>query len=206
LLLAQLNADPAAAVAFGRIQQFDETGEIETPPPRRAPDEGSLLNLLIDNPIAQSAALVRREQLFAVAGYREEMEVAEDYDLWLRLAEEHALLPVESVTCRYRLHHNQTSRSLLAMIRFGWKARMDSRKRLQDKGIYLPEHEAALRIAVSDDTITAWVASDLESMRALLAIAESIEHAGVLRQAIRARMLLLPAKRLLRWKPHLRSN
>src|ERR1041384_3174986 len=47
LLLARLTAEPEAAVAFGRVQQFDDGGDIATPSPRRAPDEGSLLNLLV---------------------------------------------------------------------------------------------------------------------------------------------------------------
>jgi hypothetical protein len=83
---------------------------------------------------------------------------------------------------------------------------MDSRKRLEKKGQYLPAHEAALRLALRDDAISAWVESDLESLRMLLRIGMEIQDAVSLRILIRARMLLIPARRLLRRKTHFRKT
>jgi len=45
--------------------------------------------------ISPSAALVRREALLAVGGFDEELEVAEDYELWLRLTCRHPVGLIE---------------------------------------------------------------------------------------------------------------
>ena len=50
------------------------------------PDERGTL-LLRANPIAHPTVVMRRDAVGAVGGYREAYLRAEDYDLWLRLAE-----------------------------------------------------------------------------------------------------------------------
>jgi hypothetical protein len=53
---------------------------------------------------------MRREAFVLVGGYRAAFVDAEDYDLWLRLADKFDLANLEPVVIRYRLHPNQTSK------------------------------------------------------------------------------------------------
>jgi glycosyl transferase family 2 len=55
--------------------------------------------------ISHPACMVRRSTLLAVGGYREEFESLEDFDLWLRLAEQGRLANLPEILLNYRLHH-----------------------------------------------------------------------------------------------------
>jgi hypothetical protein len=47
---------------------------------------------------------MRRAVLEEVGGYRSEFPLAEDYDLWLRISERHAVANVPDIVGRYRIH------------------------------------------------------------------------------------------------------
>jgi len=53
--------------------------------------------------------LIRREVLFSVGGYRRVVVDAEDYDLWLRIAERFDLANLHAVVLKYRIHPGQVS-------------------------------------------------------------------------------------------------
>ena len=55
------------------------------------------------------AVLIRRDALVQVGGYRGAFSNAEDFDLWLRMAEYFELANLETVVIKYRLHPNQVS-------------------------------------------------------------------------------------------------
>ncbi|MGC2332011.1 MAG: glycosyltransferase [Candidatus Acidiferrales bacterium] len=57
----------------------------------------------------QPTVLVRREAFVGVGGYRPPFAPAEDYDLWLRLAEHFQLANLKQVVLRYRIHPHQVS-------------------------------------------------------------------------------------------------
>ncbi|NQT20569.1 MAG: glycosyltransferase [Planctomycetes bacterium] len=81
--------------------------------------------------LLHAAAMIRRETLKAVGGYREEFLHAEDYDLFLRLAEVGRLANLPEVLFKYRQHlasicytKRQTqSRSVHAALRAACKRR-----------------------------------------------------------------------------------
>jgi GT2 family glycosyltransferase len=62
-----------------------------------------------DCPLAHPTVLLRREAFATVAGYRMAMVHAEDYDLWLRIADRFQLANLEMVVLKYRVHPNQVS-------------------------------------------------------------------------------------------------
>jgi glycosyltransferase involved in cell wall biosynthesis len=74
-------------------------------------------SLLFDgNCISTSAVVVRREQLEAVGGFREDSDIvtAEDYDLWLRLARHGARIGfVAEILGEFRIHIGNQSRAVL---------------------------------------------------------------------------------------------
>lgn len=89
--------------------------------------------LVADNPIIQSAAFVRRDAFEAAGGYDASMRLAEDYDLWVRLAELGKFVYVAEPTVRRRLHDDQVSVvSRANLVRAGWTVRRKAlAKRLQ---------------------------------------------------------------------------
>ncbi len=64
--------------------------------------------LLDYNPLTHPAVLTRKEAFLSVGGYRRFFP-AEDYDLWLRIAERWRLANLEAVVVKYRIHSEQAS-------------------------------------------------------------------------------------------------
>jgi len=98
------------AVVAGIAQVIDERGHPGGFLDYHA-DRSSLRGLMEQGCwIIQPAALMRRDAFEAAGGYRQGFAPAEDYDLWLRIADDHDLanLPDPPVI-RYRVHATQAS-------------------------------------------------------------------------------------------------
>ncbi|MEA5440938.1 glycosyltransferase [Cyanobium gracile] len=61
------------------------------------------------NCLAHPSVMLRREPVLAAGGYRRAFVMAEDFDLWLRLSEHHALANLSTPLLDYRDHHAQAS-------------------------------------------------------------------------------------------------
>jgi hypothetical protein len=61
------------------------------------------------SPLAHPAVMFRRAAVVEVRGYRPQIEPAEDYDLWLRLADRHELANLPNVLLHYRVHGGQST-------------------------------------------------------------------------------------------------
>src|SRR3954469_17268706 len=70
------------------------------------------------NALVASSVLVRRDAVLAAGGFREELELGADLDLWLRVLEQGPGLVSPAVTVRYHLHADQVSGNRAAM----WEA------------------------------------------------------------------------------------
>jgi len=60
-------------------------------------------------PFCQPTVLIRREAFIRAGGYRAVFPQAEDYDLWLRIAEHFQCANLEKVVLKYRIHPYQIS-------------------------------------------------------------------------------------------------
>lgn len=60
-------------------------------------------------PFCQPTVLIRREAFVTVGGYRPAFAQAEDYDLWLRIAEHFQCANLPQVVLKYRIHPYQIS-------------------------------------------------------------------------------------------------
>jgi glycosyltransferase involved in cell wall biosynthesis len=81
-------------------------------------------------PIWQPSVMIRREAFVAVGGYREAFAPAEDYELWLRIAERYQVANLEEVVLRYRIHSNQISiRKIAQQNRAALAARLSAQVR-----------------------------------------------------------------------------
>ena len=121
---AYLRAHPEAAVIGSNITYFsDADGVIRT---QKFPFGEAKVAMALEtgNPLAQPSVMLRKSLAIDAGGYREAFRFgAEDYDLWLRLAEKHPLDNLPEVLTLYRIHddslthrrrHEQTFAALAA--------------------------------------------------------------------------------------------
>jgi hypothetical protein len=131
-----LERHPAAAVAFARVATLGERAFVLAGEHPDGVAFDARAELIHDNFIGQAAALVRRDVLAAVGGYDVAPEVAyaEDYDLWLRIADRWPFVGDHRVTVRYREHVGQRSREADRPVAARWVARRRCWRRADDAG------------------------------------------------------------------------
>jgi Glycosyl transferase family 2 len=95
------------AVVGGAVNFVDENGstfaEVQYP---RA-DAAIRESFEVTTPLANSAAMVRRNAYEHVGGYRSIFVMSHDLDMWLRLADSYELANLPEAVVRYRIHRSQ---------------------------------------------------------------------------------------------------
>lgn len=110
LQVALMAANPALAGAGSQAIRINAEGR-EIGPFSVPADASSISDqLLLRNPFIHPTMILRKSAVGAVGGYRSCCAYAEDYDLWLRLAERGALTNLAEPTLWFREHASQTSR------------------------------------------------------------------------------------------------
>jgi glycosyltransferase involved in cell wall biosynthesis len=114
-----LRATPGAGLAFGRARVVGPdgrpTGERWDEPPAGPLAAGALYAA---NPVPTSSVLLDRAALEAAGGFRSPVPVAEDWELWLRLARSgQAILCVPDAVVRYRRHPGGLTADVAALAR-----------------------------------------------------------------------------------------
>jgi glycosyltransferase involved in cell wall biosynthesis len=97
------------AVLGGAVEWIDSNGRsvvVYKNPHTHRDIESALLERC---PVWQPTVLMRREAFLTIGGYRPPFAPAEDYDLWLRMAERFRLANLEQVVLKYRIHPYQVS-------------------------------------------------------------------------------------------------
>jgi glycosyltransferase involved in cell wall biosynthesis len=123
LLLAAM-ANSEVVFAAGKATEFGRRSGA----PSMTFDATTPLNLLdaliLENPIIQSGVFIRRDEFMRAGRYDESLRVAEDYDLWSRVAELGLFAPVAAETVRRRIHVDQLSwRCTPEMVKAAWFVR-----------------------------------------------------------------------------------
>jgi hypothetical protein len=104
-----MEAHPQTGVVGGAIEWINAEGKpLGT---QRYPAEDSQIKaaLLRGCALCHPTVLFRTEVFVWAGGYRSVAVDAEDYDLWLRIAERFQLANLEAVVLKYRIHPNQVS-------------------------------------------------------------------------------------------------
>lgn len=70
------------------------------------------------NPMAQPTVMMRKDSVRRVGGYRAAFDVAEDYDLWLRLDDHDALANLPNVLVSYRSHEGNITKEKASKLLF----------------------------------------------------------------------------------------
>lgn len=107
--IAHLQAQPEVAVLGSAIRIIDEDGAFRRLQAYPCGATAVAAALLHGCALAHPAVMMRRDAVLAVGGYREAFRHAEDYDLWLRLSERHALDNLPESLLRYRQHGTSVS-------------------------------------------------------------------------------------------------
>ena len=104
-----MEAHPEVGVVGGAVECIDAAGRVLTT--WSNPTENRMIQLALNERclLRQPTALIRRDAFVALGGYRAPFAQAEDYDLWLRIAERYQLANLEQVVLRYRFHPSQVS-------------------------------------------------------------------------------------------------
>jgi glycosyltransferase involved in cell wall biosynthesis len=108
--------------------------------------------LLQANCLMHPSVMLRRDTVLAAGGYRPIFIAAEDYDLWLRLSERHALSNLPDLLLRYRAHAGQAT---------------SARWRLRFLEVLAAQHCARLRRAGRPDPIDGFSRIDTLTLRAI---------------------------------------
>ncbi len=105
--VAALEAVPSAGLVFGPVRRF---GDVEGTWPRQVPQRVDLARLLRGNCVPLSSVLARREALERAGLFPDTAELAQDYELWLRVARSQVLVGHPEPLVRYRVHAGGISR------------------------------------------------------------------------------------------------
>jgi glycosyltransferase involved in cell wall biosynthesis len=122
--LKALQANPQAAIAYSWIDRIDESGKFVTKGNYKNFSGNIYPHLIVQNFLeTASNALIRAEALKAVGNFDSALTPAEDWDMYLRLAENYHFVVVPRPQILYRLTANSQSTNMLKMEAVGRKIR-----------------------------------------------------------------------------------
>lgn len=201
--LAYLDAHPDVALLGGGIVLVDESGREFDREPAPARPELSERNELVHATVAMRTAAFRD-----LGGYR--LDQAEDYDLWLRFQERHAVAAIPEPVLRYRFHPGQFSIAKLQRQALGALCvRVAARERRAGRpdpldGVERLDGDVAARLGIPREEIDRSVVADAvhwaatlsrvgrdEEAAALLDLAASVRGSPPRRALARQAQLLL---------------
>jgi cellulose synthase/poly-beta-1,6-N-acetylglucosamine synthase-like glycosyltransferase len=107
--VAFMDAHPEIGVLGGAIEWIDASGNSLGIHRYPAEDREIKATLLDGCALWHPTVLLRKEAFVSAGGYRSVVVDAEDYDLWLRIAERFQLANLEAVVLKYRIHSSQVS-------------------------------------------------------------------------------------------------
>lgn len=107
-----LEANPELVACGTAVTVIDADGK-EMADGRLAHPAGeiAMTQILERNPFIHPTMMIRRDSMAQAEWYRNGCTYAEDYDLWLRLAETGSLANLAERTLMFRIHQGQTSRT-----------------------------------------------------------------------------------------------
>ena len=108
---AFLDRHPEIAVLGGQVAHIDAQGALTGETTKFPTDPGEVAAALLSRGciIKHPTVMARRDALRAAGGYRAGFVPAEDYDLWLRMAESEGLANLPETVLHYRVHAEQIS-------------------------------------------------------------------------------------------------
>jgi cellulose synthase/poly-beta-1,6-N-acetylglucosamine synthase-like glycosyltransferase len=104
-----LEKHPQVGALGGAVEWIDSAGRSLYIAQHPVDDREIRSALLTHSVLWHPTALIRNDAFISVGGYRPVFVQAEDYDLWLRIAQHFQLANLDRVVLKYRIHPNQIS-------------------------------------------------------------------------------------------------
>jgi hypothetical protein len=104
-----MEKQPEMGLVGGATKWIDSSGKSLRIDQLPAEDHEIRLALVTCCPFCQPTVLMRREAFTLTGGYRIVFAQAEDYDLWLRIADRYRCANLKEVVLQYRIHPRQLS-------------------------------------------------------------------------------------------------
>jgi GT2 family glycosyltransferase len=104
-----LSTNESVGVVGGEVTVIDEDGRAVAEVRYPLSDAEIRKALAKTTPFVHSAVMMRRTAFERAGGYRPNFDMAEDIDLWLRIAEQSELANLEAMVAMYRVHASQAS-------------------------------------------------------------------------------------------------
>jgi glycosyltransferase involved in cell wall biosynthesis len=125
-----LERNREVALLGGAAEYINDAGEVLSTCEFPTSDGDIRARLATGNVFVSSAVVMRRDAALMVGGYRRAFLYAEDYDLWLRIAERHQVANLAEVLVSYRVHPKQaTTKGLEQQLLSAIGARMSAKMR-----------------------------------------------------------------------------
>ncbi len=174
--VAFLERSPEVAVVGGALEVVDDQGRATHVKVNPQEDAEIKERLLHEDCIAHPSVMLRTEVFRAAGGYRTTFAHAEDYDLWLRLAETCRFANLPDVLIRYRVHPESVSvRSRRDQIVYALGAQLSARLR-RETG----DDPVGSVDRITDSTLFAW------GLTQRLGITEANFHAMMAEEYVKA--------------------
>lgn len=107
--LSAFDANPDADIVHGDEVLIDEQGEVITEKNMKRYSGRITRQLLADNSVSITTALVKRRCFQEMGGFDTSVGVADDYDLWLRFSAKYRFYYEPGIVASYRVMTNQIS-------------------------------------------------------------------------------------------------
>lgn len=146
--------DPGLGVVFSRRTLIDEDGQPFARPNESLPSGFVLNEMFRQNFVCFSTAMLRRQVVEHVGWFDERLDLAIDYDFWLRAAKHYDFAFVDEPLAAYRIGHANLSRRQLDRLHFAlfimqrFRNRYDGDAILDPRAIALAEAETKSHLSV----------------------------------------------------------
>jgi len=118
-LIPLLAADPRLDGVYSGFVLMDAAGNILPQSSQRVVPPSDLFSSLIDTNLIVTPAIVARKKCFEQVGnFDPQFGIAEDYDMWLRLAKVFTIMGLPAPLVRIRVHESNTLQDTAAFSRF----------------------------------------------------------------------------------------
>jgi glycosyltransferase involved in cell wall biosynthesis len=111
-----LDAEPQVGVCFTRRFLINPQGELLVTQHPKIPRGAIFNDVLLDNFVCFSSVMIRRTALEHIGAFDPRLELAIDYDLWLRVAQYYAFDFIDEPLVKYRTGHGNLSRRIVDRI------------------------------------------------------------------------------------------
>ncbi len=103
-----LKQNPEIALCGGHAEIIDEKGVFTGQKYIEPTDQTVAMYMLFGNPFINSSTMFKTSVFTELGGYRD-YAPSEDFDLFVRISEKHAVANIDQILVNYRIHSNNTS-------------------------------------------------------------------------------------------------